>query len=69
MDERKSHLILSYSNNGLVKSDELLEIGESTIGDKYNISYFEKNYVHSKMGRSDENRLDVNELLISFKRK
>lgn len=69
VDERKSHLILSYSNNGLVKSDELLKIGERTIGDKYNISYFEKNYVHSKMGRSDENRLDVNELLISFKRK
>lgn len=69
VDERKSHLILSYSNNGLVKSDDLLELGKKTIGDKYDISYVEKNYIHSKMGRSDENRLGVNELLFTFKRR
>lgn len=69
VDERKSHLILSYSDNGLVKSNDLLELGKRTIGDKYDISYVEKNYIHSKMGRSDENRLDVNELLFSFKRR
>lgn len=69
VDERKSHLILSYSDNGLVKFDELLEIGKRIIGDHYDISYIEKNYTHSKMGRSDENRLDVNELLFSFKRR
>lgn len=67
--ERKSHLILSYSDNGLLKFDELLEIGEQTIGNHYDISFKEKNYTHSKMGRSDENRLDVNELLFSFKRR
>lgn len=69
VDERKSHLILSYSDNGLVKIDDLLELGKRTIGDKYDISYVERNYIHSKMGRSDENRLDVNELLFSFKRR
>lgn len=69
VDERKSHLILSYSDNGLVKSDDLLELGKQTIGEKYDISYVEKNYIHSKMGRSDENRMDVNELLYSFKRR
>lgn len=68
-DERKSHLVLSYSDNGLLKFDELLEIGERMIGNNYNISYIEKNYIHSKMGRSDENRLDVNELLFSFRRR
>lgn len=68
VDERESHLILSYSDNGLLKRDELLEIGNKTIGNHYNISIKEKNYTHSKMGRSDENRLDVNELLFSFKR-
>ena len=69
VDERKSHLILSYSDNGLLHSDELLEIGNKTVGNHYNISIKEKNYTHSKMGRSDENRLDVNELLFSFKRR
>ena len=69
VDERKSHLILSYSDNGLVKCDELLEFGKQTIGDHYDISFKEKNYTHSKMGRSDENRLNVNELLFSFKRR
>ena len=69
VDERESHLVLSYSDNGLLKFDELLEIGERMIGNNYDISYIEKNYIHSKMGRSDENRLDVNELLFSFKRR
>lgn len=69
VDERNSHLILSYSDNGLVSFDELLEIGKQTMGNHYDISLKEKNYTHSKMGRSDENRLDVNELLFSFKRR
>jgi adenine-specific DNA-methyltransferase len=69
VDERKSHLVLSYSDNGLLKFDELLEIGERMMGNYYDISYIEKTYIHSKMGRSDENRLDVNELLFSFRRR
>lgn len=69
VDERKSHLILSYSNNGLLKIDELLDLGEKTIGNQYDIRLAEQNYIHSKMGRSDENRLNVNELLLSFKRR
>lgn len=69
VDERKSHLILSYSDNGLVKYNDLLEIGERMVGNRYDISLKEKNYTHSKMGRSDENRLDVNELLFSFRRR
>lgn len=69
VNERKSHLILSYSDNGLVKYDELLEIGRKIIGNHYDISLKKKNYTHSKMGRSDENRLDVMELIFSFKRR
>ncbi len=69
VDERKSHLVLSYSDNGLMNSDDLLEIGKQTLGDGYHISLKSKNYIHSKMGRSDENRLGVNELLFSFRRK
>lgn len=69
VDERKSHLVLSYSDKGLMKSGDLLEIGKQTLGDHYDISLRSKNYIHSKMGRSDENRIGVNELLFSFRRR
>lgn len=69
VDERKSYLILSYSNNGLLKIDELLDLGEKTVGKNYDIKLAEQNYTHSKMGRSDENRLSVNEVLFTFKRR
>lgn len=69
VDERCSHLILSYSDNGLLGRDELMEIANRVMSNHYDISIKEKNYVHSKMGRSDESRLFVNELLISFRRK
>lgn len=69
VNEKKSHLILSYSDNGLLKYEELLEIGYQALGNHYDISLKGKNYIHSKMGRSDKNRLEVNELLFSFRRK
>ena len=69
IDERKSHLILSYSDNGLLSREELLEIGYKTLGTLYDISMKEKRYIHSKMGRSDKSRLEVNELLFSFRRR
>ena len=69
IDERRSHLVLSYSDNGLLKYDELLEMGNQMLGNHYDISLKGKNHVHSKMGRADENRLYVNELLVSFRRK
>ena len=69
VDERRSHLILSYSDNGLLTYDEILDMGKQVLGRQYDISMKGKNYIHSKMGRSDKNRLEVNELLFSFKRK
>ncbi len=69
VDERNSHLILSYSNNGLLGYNELIEIGNNVMGKHYDISLKEKNYIHSKMGRSDESRLCVNEILVSYRRK
>jgi adenine-specific DNA-methyltransferase len=66
--EKKSHLVLSYSNNGLISEDDLLEIAKDVLGKDYLIDVRSKNYIHSKMGRADENRMNVNELLILFKR-
>ena len=33
--ERNSHLILSYSNNGMISQDEIIQIGNSVFGNQY----------------------------------
>ncbi len=66
---RKSHLILSYSDNGMISQEDILSIGKSVFGKDYTSDVKSKEYMHSKMGRSDEHQMDVNELIISYKRK
>ena len=66
--DRKSHLILSYSDTGLLSQNRILEIGHSILGRAYKDDIKTKEYIHSKMGRSDEYQHNVHELLISFKR-
>ncbi len=65
---RRSHLVLSYSDNGMISQKDILEIGNTIFGDEYECKLQSKEYIHSKMGRSDEHQLDVNELIISYKR-
>lgn len=65
---RKSHLVLSYSNNGMISQEDILNIGNSIFGKEYECNLQSKEYIHSKMGRSDEYQLDVNELIISYKK-
>lgn len=65
---RESHLVLSYSNNGMISQDEIIEISNSVFGLAYSYDVKSKKYSHSKMGRSDEHRMDVKELLISYKK-
>ena len=64
----QSHLILSYSDNGMLAPDEILSIGEQIMGTEYEYNLYSKEYSHMKMGRSDEYKMDVKELIISFKR-
>lgn len=66
--ERNSHLILSYSNNGMITQNEIMQIGYSILGNEYSSKIKTREYIHSKMGRSDEHSMDVNELIISYKR-
>lgn len=66
---RNSHLILSYSNNGMITQEEIMQIGNDIMGDYYQSEIQTKEYMHSKMGRSDEHSMEVNELIISFKKK
>ncbi len=65
---RNSHLILSYSDNGMISQDEIMEIGNAIMGNTYKGNIQTKEYTHSKMGRSDIHSMGVNELIISYKR-
>lgn len=65
---KNSHLILSYSDNGMITQDEIMEIGNSIMGNQYKGDIQVKEYIHSKMGRSDIHYKGVNELIISYKR-
>lgn len=65
---KESHLVLSYSNNGMISQEEILNIGNSVFGKDYTCNLHSKKYLHSKMGRSDKHQLDVNELIISYKK-
>lgn len=64
----QSHLILSYSDNGMLTPDEVVSIGMQVLGTDYEYNFYSKEYSHMKMGRSDEYKMDVRELIISFKR-
>jgi adenine-specific DNA-methyltransferase len=64
-----AHLVLSYSDNGMLTPDEIMDLAGEMFGDTYDSDIFEKDYSHMKMGRSDEYKMDVKELLLTFKRR
>lgn len=66
---RNSHLILSYSDNGMITQNEIEQIGHTVFGKQYEHDIHSKGHIHSKMGRSDEHNMDVNELIITYKKK
>lgn len=66
---KSSHLILSYSDNGMISQKEILQIGKSIFGKDYDCNLKTKEYIHSKMGRSDDHQMDVNELIITYRKK
>lgn len=68
VDQQRCHLLLSYSDNAMVKLDELRTIAAEIFGDRYILSYYSKEYQHMKMGRSDEARLNVHEVILAYKR-
>lgn len=65
---RNAHLILSYSDNGMITKEQILKIGEEVFGDNYECHVKAQTYSHSKMGRADTNRMEVNELIITYKK-
>lgn len=69
VDDKKCHLLLSYSDNAMLTQDEVLSIAKLCLEDRYTIKVYSRDYTHMKMGRNDDYKMDVHELLISFKRK
>lgn len=67
--EKHSNLVLSYSNNGLISLDEIMEIAHSEFGNNYEIELRALDYKHSRMGRTGEKSKDVSEALLLAKLK
>lgn len=65
--KKKSDLILSYSNTGMISLEEIIQIAKDNIGKNYDLSYKEQDYKHSTMGRSDDKSKDVKEYLVIAK--
>lgn len=64
---KKSNMVLSYSNTGMISLEELLKMAAQNFGQEYDISYKEVNYKHSTMGRRDDKSRNVQEYLITAK--
>jgi len=61
---KKSNLVLSYSNTGMITLDEILEIAKTSLNSNYRISIEEVAYKHSTMGRRKDKSKSVSEYLV-----
>ena len=64
--ERKNSLALSYSNNGMISLERIVDIGRKEMS-SYSFEVKELNYVHSTMGRRYEKNKNVKEYLLLCK--
>lgn len=62
--DRKCHLVLSYSDGGVVSVDDLMQIARRCFTQEYDVILKEKDYLHSRMGRKGEKSISVKEILI-----
>lgn len=68
VESKKSHLVLSYSDTGMISLEEIQKLGKQFLS-KYDSSVLAKDHIHSKMGRSDIRNQEVTEYSIIFKRR
>ncbi|MGV1021208.1 MULTISPECIES: DNA adenine methylase [Empedobacter] len=64
INKKQSHLVLSYSDGGVVTIEELLKLARSKFSKDYTVELKEKDYLHSRMGRKGEKSIPVKEILI-----
>ena len=66
VENKKSHLVLSYSDTGMINLEEIQKLGKHYLKN-YSSYVLEKDHIHSKMGRSDIRNQEVKEYSIIFK--
>ena len=64
---KRSKLLLSYSNTGMITLDEILKIANRSLGSGYDVYTKAIDYKHSTMGRSEDKSREVKEYLIIAK--
>ena len=64
---QRCHLLLSYSDNAMLSEERITEIASQCLGDEYHMKRYSRDYQHMTMGRSDQSKMDVHELLLAFK--
>ncbi len=64
-----SHLVLSYSDSGMITLKEIEELANNIFKEDYTYKPLEKDHIHSTMGRSDERQQDVKEYILLFQKK
>lgn len=62
--EKRSKLVLSYSNAGMISLDNILDIARHALGTGYVVTTKAVDYTHSTMGRSEDKSREVKEYLI-----
>ena len=65
--QKKSKLVLSYSNTGMISLEKIIHIAKCQFGPGYEIYSKALDYTHSTMGRSDDKSREVKEYLIIAK--
>lgn len=65
--EKKSKLVLSYSNTGMISLEKILELAQNVFGEEYNVYSKAVDYTHSTMGRSNDKSREVKEYLVIAK--
>ncbi len=64
---KRSKLILSYSNSGMISLEGILKLAKNTLGAKYEVYFKAIDYKHSTMGRVEDKNREVKEYLIVAK--
>jgi adenine-specific DNA-methyltransferase len=67
ISDKQSTLVLSYSDNGMISLEALMNLAKKTFTQDYSVSIEELDYKHSTMGRSGDKSRSVREVLLLVK--
>ncbi|MBW5448630.1 hypothetical protein GE107_21520 [Cohnella sp. CFH 77786] len=68
--QRESHLVLSYSDTGMITLEELVELAREEFAERfYEVNIRFQDYLHSTMGRREDKNRNVQECLIIARRR